>query len=353
MNDLFDQRLRNAAQSLPAPLAPDALIARVIAERASGSRIILPVDARRSAYGRVRALALFAVAATIVIAALLATPRSGARSTPPTDVDSVSSLEQFFVSSGMIPSAAYAQTPPAAPGAPPLGGINGLMAGGRKLQFRIQSIDAAGHATTEGEGNVQIVEATYDGAPAWRVDAVRRFVADGGQRRVEGETLYVARNDLRPLARVVHQAPSSRLSEITIRQRFIGDSVVGEMTSDHGIHRAIARALPATFGPYLSDALAPVALIGIHLSPTWRASLSIIGWAVVPGDVFFPVTLRVIGEERLALASGTFDCWKVHISAGAEQRTEWVRKSDGIALRSMQDPSPSASARREYLLLDP
>jgi hypothetical protein len=50
MTDLFEQRLRDAARSLPTPDAPPSLIERVLAERASGTRSILPVATPRRAF---------------------------------------------------------------------------------------------------------------------------------------------------------------------------------------------------------------------------------------------------------------------------------------------------------------
>ena len=81
-------------------------------------------------------------------------------------------------------------------------------------------------------------------------------------------------------------------------------------------------------------AMAPLALSGVQLASGMTASLSLIGWAVVPMDVFHPVTLQVIGEERIATATGSYDCWKLEVIAGADRRIEWVRKSDGLGLRS-------------------
>jgi hypothetical protein len=170
---------------------------------------------------------------------------------------------------------------------------------------------------------------------------------------VTSETLYVTRRELRLLSRVVHEAPYNRYSQITIRQRFIDDSVVGEMSTDGGVYRRIAHRLPAAFGPYLSDALAPLGLLGVRLVPGWRGSVSVVGWAVVANDVFYPVTLRVVGEEKLPTPDGIVDCWTLRVSAGPEQRTEWVRKSDGVALRSRDESPPTAKGRREFILLNP
>ena len=188
---------------------------------------------------------------------------------------------------------------------------------------------------------------------AWLVTHVARMTVSSGQQRTTAETLYVTKKELRLLARTVHAAPYRSYSQITIRQRFVGDSVVGEMSTDGGVRRPIARRLPAKLGPYLSDALAPLGLVGVRLSPDWRGSLSIVGWAVVPNDVLYPVTLRVVGEEKLSTPAGLVDCWKLRISAPPEQRIEWVRKSDGVALRSRDESPPTAKGRREFVLLNP
>jgi len=352
MTDLFEQRLRDAARSLPTPDAPPSLIDRVLAERASGNRSILPVASPRRAFGRWRSATIVAFAAVVAAVAVMMVSRADPRSPSLAAADSVSSIEQFFVR-GVFPANAFAQTPPPAPGAPPVVGIDGAALGARRYEYRIQYVDTSGRVTPDGDGVVSLTEAQYNGVPAWLVTHVARMTASSGQQRTTAETLHVTRKDLRLLARAVHEAPYRRYSQITIRQRFVGDSVVGEMSTDSGVRRPIARQLPVAFGPYLSDALAPLGLVGVRLSPDWRGSLSIVGWAVVPNDVLYPVTLRVVGEEKLSTSTGLVDCWKLRISAPPEQRTEWVRKSDGLALRSRDESPPTAKGRREFVLLNP
>ena len=70
----------------------------------------------------------------------------------------------------------------------------------------------------------------------------------------------------------------------------------------------------------------------------------------MPSDVFYPVALRVIGEERLDTPFGSVDCWKVAVDAGQEHRIEWVRKSDGLGLRSYDERNTS-NGHRVYDLL--
>jgi hypothetical protein len=352
MTDLFEQRLRNAARSLPTPDAPRAIIDRVLAERASGTRIILPASPPRSALRRWRSVGIIAFAAGIAALGLTLTSRATQRSSSVAAIDSVSSVERFFVQ-GMFPTNAFARTPPPAPGAPSVTGVDGATLGGRRFEYRIRYVDTSGRITPDGDGVVSLSEAQYEGTPAWRVTHLAHMSAASGQQRTTAETLYVTRRELRLLTRAVHEAPYRRYTQITIRQRFVGDSVVGEMSTDGGGHRPIARQLPRAFGPYLSDALAPLGLVGVRLSLDWRGSVSVVGWAVLPSDVFFPVTLSVVGEEKLSTPAGLVDCWKLRVSANPEQRTEWVRKSDGVAIRSRDESTPTAKGRREFILLNP
>src|SRR5262249_10280139 len=150
------------------------------------------------------------------------------------------------------------------------------------------------------------------------------------QHRVETETLYVARADLRLLARAIHVSPYSRFDRINIQQRFRGDSVTGRMTTDGpsiGAGRAIARRLRPELGPYLTNAFAPLALMAVPVSATWSGSAALLGWAVIPRDIMLPIELSVEGEERLAVPAGTFDCWRLSIRSGGGKIGYWIRKS--------------------------
>jgi hypothetical protein len=350
MSDLFDQRLRNIARSLPTPEAPSELIDRVIAERAAGARVVLPNASARPAR-RGQRLALLALAATVVFAAAIGISRAIRR--PMQSVSAIDSTSSLFTSGGFFVAPAFAQTPPRAPGAPPITAFNPAVLDGKRFEYRIQFVDSAGRITPDGTGRINVERTRYEGASALRVSHTATISAEEDQRRALAETLYVEATTLRLLARSVTETPYRRFSQIAIRQRFVGDSVVGEMRTDNNIHRPIAQRLTPVFAPYISDALAPMALAGVTLSPTWRGSLSVVGWAVRPSDVFYPVTVWVVGEETLVTAKGPVPCWKLRVSAPPEQRVEWVRKSDGIAIRSRDDGPPSSKGRREFILVNP
>lgn len=339
MSNLFEHRLRDAARSLPAPPAPQRVIERVAARRAAGDRLVLPTAVPR----RGTALVSVAIAAGILLVALVART-SVAPFSPWRDP---SALEGSFSSTGFFVSQAYAATVSRAPGAPPLAGVNGLSLGGRRFAYRIQFVDSIGRITPQGDGELRIVAATLDTQPVWRIEHVAHHV-DEGQSRTLAETLHVTRRELALIKRVVHETPYLRYNRITISQRFSRTGVGGEMTTDSGIRRPIVRTLPTQFRPFISDAMAPIALSGVPITADWRANVSIVGWAVRDYDVFYPVTLRVVGSEKYQ----SIDCWKIHVVTGNQRRTEWVRKSDGIALRSVDDTA-GPLGRREYVLINP
>jgi hypothetical protein len=349
MSDLFEHRLRESARSLPVPTAPRRVIDDVIARRAAGDRVVLPAAA---APRRGSSWLPVAIAAGILLVGLILRQHPAPL---PLGVDANARflVDYVSISAGLFPRAAFASMPQTAPSAPPLSGINGLSLGGRHFEYRVQYVDSTGKTSPESEGTIRVESATLDSVPVWRVEHHASFAA-GGQQRVIGETLYVTRRELRLLTRRVHQNSSLRHNEFTITQRFVDDVVSGEVTADGGIGRPrvrspIAQRLPSAFGPFLSDALAPVALAGVPITNDWSASASMLGWAVREFDLFYPVTLRVIGSERY----GSVDCWKIRVVAGAQQRTQWVRKSDGIALRSVDDATPGPRGRREFVLVNP
>jgi hypothetical protein len=337
MTDNFEQRLRDAARSLPTPDAPDGLVDRVIAERAGGARVFLPTESAHQPRSRVRSFAFVAIAAAVAAIAVLVVPGTVHRG-----------AKDDFVSDAIFGGSAYAEQPISAPGAPPLAGVNALALTPRTYSYRIDYVTSAGQVVPDGGGTLALVPVLRDGIPAWRMDLSAEQTFEDNQRRATSETVFVSRRELRPLERVVHTRPYRRFTSLNIAQRFVGDSVLGQMTTDSGIHRPIARRLPPERGPFLADAYAPLSLVGVPLSLGKTMAFSVVGWAVVPNDVFYSVTVRVVGEEKL---SG-FDCWKVELTTGSHRRTLWVRKSDNIGLRSLAAEG-TAKGRRRFELLNP
>jgi hypothetical protein len=147
-------------------------------------------------------------------------------------------------------------------------------------------------------------------------------------------------------------APYLKFERIDISQRFGRDNVSGVMMiPSRGIARSIKQQLPLSFGPYLTDALAPVFLMGVPLHRDWSASVSLVGWAVVPRDVFVPIELRVVGEELVRVPAGQFDCWRLSVRFFGKEMSFWVRKSDGLGVRSLDETEAHTGVTREVVLV--
>ena len=138
-------------------------------------------------------------------------------------------------------------------------------------------------------------------------------------------------------------------------QVFRGDTVTGGMRATASgrpdARRPISRVLPSPFRPYITNGFAPVYLAAVQLAPGWSRSLSVVGWAVRDEDVSVPIELRVVGEERLQVPAGRFDCWKLSLKSGHRRLWYWVRKSDGIGVRTLDDSEMARRGLREIVLV--
>jgi hypothetical protein len=332
--DDFAEAIRPELRSVGAPEPSPELRARILASRAAGARVILPESVTRQSTATKRIGLVIAVAAAFL---LVFVPLR--RSVTPNE-DAVVARSTFFGRE------AFAYTPARGP-RPALPAItlsrpNAI----RPLTLEFARLVPGG--ATQQRDTVMVAPATVDGIEAWRITLTAR---DG--RHVDAESLHVARSDLRLLTRVVHVAPYSRFDRINIRQRFVGDSVLGRMTTDGpsiGEGRPIARRLRPEFAPYVPNALTPLLLMATPLSATWSGSASLLGWAVISRDVFVPIELRVAGEERVRVPAGAFDCWHVVLSAPTRQIDYWVRKTDGLAVRLHDPGQSSTSPAREVVL---
>ena len=110
--------------------------------------------------------------------------------------------------------------------------------------------------------------------------------------------------------------------------------------------------LPEQLQPYLlTEALAPLVFRTWNIDRSWRGgSLSLLGWAETRRDIYFPVCLRLIGEEKINVPVGTFDTWKIAVSSMHRTQYVWIRKSDHQVVRS-QDSMRHAGETMEVALV--
>ncbi|MBC7790292.1 MAG: zf-HC2 domain-containing protein [Anaerolineae bacterium] len=337
----FMRELRAAAAGLPKLEPPAGLLDRVTAERAAGERFILPADVdsakpsrlRTSARGSLVFVAFAAASAVIFVRANKQDDAGDSARTAPValSVDDTIAGPTSFLAGMFTPGVALAQVPPPASLAAraPITRVDGKLLKPGHFRFERRLIDSAGRSRTTSRGVVDIALASYDGRQAWRL------VQSWTDSIVELDTIFVESHNLRPIGRVSRVRPYMRYDEIVVRQHFAGDSVLGWMHTDRTFGRPVRRRLPPEFGPYLpSEALAPFFLETVNVAAGWRGTLSVVGWAVVQNDVYFPLALRVVGDERITVPAGTFDCWRIEIASGKASVDFWVRKSDGFGVRT-------------------
>jgi hypothetical protein len=343
----FARALMAAASSLPAPAAPTALLSRVLEGRAAGERVILPVvgETPRPRVAR-WSTSLTAIAASIVVAAIVATHVTGVRGRAglATVEDSLPTLSSVMTSIGVFPSSAYGQEAPNVNATIPIDEIDGSAIRPLTLAYEF-TVTADSEPLQKSErGITTITGATYQSLPAWRV--TNRWL---GHASDIAETTYVDRRTLRPFARVAHNVGPSRF---IVEQRFTGDSLLGTMRTRER-SRPLARALPpsSTVGPWLVGEGMPVALLlAVKLRSGWRGGAVIVGWGGVRSDLTYPIELAVEGDERIIVPAGTFDCWRLSLVDRHHELTMWVRKSDQLTVMS-RDTSRTPGQLRQVVLL--
>ncbi|HUQ20800.1 MAG TPA: hypothetical protein VM099_14380, partial [Gemmatimonadaceae bacterium] len=355
----FARELAAKARMLRAPDPSGDLISRVIAERRDGQRVILPVTEPRE---RSRQISIpFVATAALVAAAAIGFVYL--RSTHPTTQraatvqDSTSLVRDFLGATIFLPNAAAAAEVP--PDVRPF--KRPAQFDGRKLKpvlltYERQWTPVAGSKKITASGTLRV--SRVEQGDFWKIERDWTGTHDEkgiGQVQHEVETALLSGRDLRLISREIHVTPYRRYARINVSQLFVGDSVTGRMTTEGGDSRGVGRPVSGTldrkFAPVITDAIAPVVMRAVGLNPNWSGSLSILGWAVRKEDLLYPITLRVIGSERVTVPAGTFDCWKMSITVEHHDIATWMRKSDGIAVRTRDDARGTRGGIRDIVLV--
>jgi hypothetical protein len=75
----------------------------------------------------------------------------------------------------------------------------------------------------------------------------------------------------------------------------------------------------------------------LPLQAAWEDSTSTLV-VTLGGNTVLPTRISVIGEDRVRVPAGQFDCWVVSVHAGDVARgLYWVTKTDPIVVRSSLD----------------
>lgn len=322
-----------------APQPGAELLDRILTSRARGVRVVLPDVSAAAPRSWVRLVLPAAIAAMLLLLAIpfLRSPRSV--------------VGDERAATEWIPmSVAFAQTAP--PGAPVLEFVNVTRMRPVRLEYARSWRDST-HTEVAHTTSVVTLERTVSGGKAAWLLVSRSSGVKDGRPLLALDSVMVARADLRLLRHTALVAPYSRYDDIRITQAFRGDSVAGEMIATRGGTRAaqrpIARTLPPKSTQYIAGAFGPVLFGALALNESWRGSASVVGWAVRDDDVSMSIDLRVIGEDSVTVPAGRFDCWQVEIRYPRGKLLVWVRKADGVSVRSLEEESSGLT--RETVLV--
>jgi hypothetical protein len=180
--------------------------------------------------------------------------------------------------------------------------------------------DAA--STALGTRTVTVSRSTYANSSAWLLLDTRS--TDGVAAT---DTLFADPVGLRP----IHW--SSTLGHARLGIEFRGDTAFGATSAPPG-RRSIVAAVPS--GTFVNAAMLESALRLLPLNTAWEDSATTLS-VTLSGNVVVPTRLTVIGEDRIQVPAGTFDCWVVAVHADVSRGLYWVTKRDPMVVRSVLD----------------
>ena len=306
---------KDELRKLPAPEPPHDLLTRILASRARGVRVMVPVAPPANALSHM--LRYAAIAAALVGVTWFAIeapqPRPVRQKAPPE--------RRMVDGSPFFPSVTFGQeaTQRARPPRYPLivDAEPTHVVAGRWTYEGLWITDGV-FASPQGQRAIGVAAGSYKGRPAW--------VIMGSTPR---ETVFVDRVTLRPLRRARYGRQGLLIQE------FAPDSVAEQRHS--GVppgeqrYQAVA-ALPGpaktpyvvSSSPYSLELL----MQALPLARGWRGSVYTVNWVTVTDwlPAFTPLDLRVTGVEQVTVPAGTFDCWKVEVRETNEQSFVWVSR---------------------------
>jgi hypothetical protein len=207
----------------------------------------------------------------------------------------------------------------------------------RASQFVYQiTLERDAGTTILGDRTVSASLTTYAGSPSWLLLETRT----GDGTAAFNDSLFADLSALRPL----HW--SSSLGGSRLAAEFRGDTVFGATSAPTG-RRSMIGVVPA--GTFVSSAMLETVLRLLPLQSTWEDSAATVS-VTLGSNTVVPTRMAVIGEDRVRVPAGTFDCWVVSVRADPGRGLFWVTKSDPIVVRSAIDVPSLGGAQLIYAL---
>jgi len=184
------------------------------------------------------------------------------------------------------------------------------------------TIERNATTTILGSRTVSVSRTTYNSAPAWLLLETR---LNNGLPTTD--SLLADLFDLHPL----HWSSTQGLARLAVE--FRGDTAFGATAAPPG-RRSIVSVVPG--GTLVSSAMLEAALRLLPLQTGWEDSTTTLSITLGSTEVV-PTRLTVIGEDRVRVPAGTFDCWVVAAHADSARGLYWVTKRDPQVVRSALD----------------
>jgi hypothetical protein len=173
-----------------------------------------------------------------------------------------------------------------------------------------------------GTRTVTVSPATYAGGPAWLVLETRTGEGTGAI-----DSLFADRTSLR----AVHW--SATQGDARLAAEFRGDTMYVGLTSPTG-RRSITSTVPG--GSLVSAGMLEMMLRLAPLETAWEDSTTTLSVSL-GGSTVLPTRIAVIGDDRIRVPAGEFDCWVVAVHADPARGLYWVTKHDPVVVRSALD----------------
>lgn len=184
------------------------------------------------------------------------------------------------------------------------------------------SLERDASTTPLGTRMVSVSQSPIAGSPAWLLLETRT-----GDGVPSADSLYTDLASLRP----IHW--SSTIGQAKLAAEFQGDTVYAGASAPQG-RRSVIAAVPAR--AIASSAMLETVLRLLPLQPAWEDSTTTLSLSL-SGLVVYPTRLAVIGEDRVHVGAGDFDCWVVSVKTDVSRGLFWVTKTDPIVVRSTLD----------------
>jgi hypothetical protein len=178
-------------------------------------------------------------------------------------------------------------------------------------------------STPLGTRTISAQPATYAGGPAWLLTEERY-----GSGVPATDSLFADIATLRP----IHWSSTLGVARLSIA--FRGDTAYGGTSGPPG-KRSFVSAFPS--GTIVNAAMLSAVLRLLPLQTGWEDSTATLSVSLSRATAL-PTLISVIGDDRVRVPAGEFDCWVVSVHSGdAGRGLYWVTKRDPIIVRSAVD----------------